>query len=83
MTVSNNFDTLQRGLNIYTAGVALQEFFILCFIFLVVSFQRRLKKEETDAMRSMQAKRLVIISYIALALITVSLPIHQLPRNSG
>jgi len=78
MTLSDNIDTLQRGLNIYTAGVALQEFFILCFTFLVVSFQRRLKKEETDDLRLKQAKRLALVTYLALALITVTLLFPQI-----
>jgi len=84
MTISKNIKTLQRGLNIYTAGVALQEFFILCFIFLVVTFQRRFKREESDPLRIKQANRLVIVTYISLALISVSLPnsptsrMHQL-----
>lgn len=38
MTISKNFNTLRAGLWIYTAGVALQEFFILCFLCLVYLF---------------------------------------------
>jgi len=78
LIVSKNTTTVQRGLNIYTAGVALQEFFILVFIVLVVCFQRRLKAEEADMLRIKQAKRLVLVTYISLGLISVSPSISQL-----
>lgn len=71
MTISENFKTLQNGLNIYTAGVALQEFFIFCFLFLVFSFHKRLLKEETDPSRLRGAKKLLFILYASLALISV------------
>lgn len=81
MTISNNFDTLQRGLNIYTAGVALQEFFILCFLFLVFTFQRRLSREETDSVRLQGAKKLLIILYVSLTLISVCQSIPSLSSH--
>jgi hypothetical protein len=70
MTVSKNFNTLQNGLHIYTAGVALQEFFIFCFLFLVFQFQRRLSKECTRE-RVVEAKKLLLVLYVSLALISV------------
>jgi hypothetical protein len=70
MTISKNFQTLQRGLHIYTAGVALQEFFILCFLFLVYQFQRRLSRDCTKE-RVLEARKLLFIMYISLALISV------------
>jgi hypothetical protein len=72
MTLSTNFKTLQNGLHIYTAGVALQEFFILFFLCLVFTFQRRLFREETDPVRLRGAKKLLFILYASLALISVS-----------
>lgn len=81
MTISNNLKTLQNGLHIYTAGVALQEFFILCFMFLVVTFQRRLEREEANEAGIKQAKRLILVSYMALGLISVRISTCH-PTNS-
>jgi len=71
MTISKNMKTLQRGLNIYTAGVALQQFFILCFIFLVYTFWKRVGREESNPIRLKNANKLVLILFISLALISV------------
>lgn len=71
MTISKNFKTLQNGLHIYTAGVALQEFFIFCFLFLVYKFQRRLSRE-CPRERVLEARKLLNILYISLGLISVS-----------
>lgn len=70
LTVSDNIHTESNGLHIYTAGVALQEFFIFVFIFLVFSFQRRLAKEATVEQRA-SAKKLLFILYTSLGLISV------------
>jgi len=77
MTISTNFKTLQNGLHIYTAGVALQESFIFCFLFLVFVFQHRLSKEESDTIRIKGAKKLLLILYASLGLIAV----RTLPPN--
>lgn len=74
MTISNTFTTQNRGLHIYTAGVALQEFFIFVFLFLVFQFQRRLKQEESDPVRIKGAKKLLLVAYISLGLISVRFP---------
>lgn len=81
MTVSDNYKTLQNGLHIYTAGVALQEFFIICFIFLVFTFHKRLLKEETDPSRLRGAKKLLLILYGSLVLITVRLAPIQIDSS--
>ncbi|KAG4431398.1 hypothetical protein IFR05_013109 [Cadophora sp. M221] len=69
LTISKNFQTLQTGLRIYTAGVALQEFFILCFLFLVWTFQRRLSRE-CEPERAGKARGLLWVVYVVLGLIT-------------
>jgi len=71
MTLSTNFNTLQNGLHIYTAGVVLQEFFIFCYFYLVFSFWRRLVKEETDQIRLRGAKKLMFMLCGTLLLISV------------
>jgi hypothetical protein len=71
MTVSTNEQTLSNGLHVYTAGVALQELFIFCFVFLVFSFQRRLAREATVEQK-VGAKKLLLILYVSLSLISVS-----------
>jgi hypothetical protein len=79
MTISTNFKTLQNGLHIYTAGVALQEFFIFCFLFLVFTFQRRMSKE-VEKERVQESKRLLFILFASLGLISVS-PFPLLPAH--
>jgi hypothetical protein len=61
----------ERGLHIYTAGVALQEFFILCFVGLCVVFLRRLKRESIMD-NTVGAAKLTYVLFAALALISVS-----------
>jgi len=83
MTISNNFKTLQNGLHIYTAGVALQEFFILCFLFLVFTFHRRLLREETIPGRLRGAKKLLIILYASLGLISFRILFRIIEFSAG
>lgn len=88
MTVSNNYNTLNNGLHIYTAGVAMQEFFIICFLALVFTFQRRLSREEPDPLRIKGAKELLLVLYVSLGLISVcnfpsfSIPYHLLQTTN-
>ncbi|KAH8687354.1 RTA1 like protein-domain-containing protein [Tricladium varicosporioides] len=70
LVLSKNVQTKQTGLHIYTAGLALQEFFIFVFVFLVFSFQRRLKHEAGPEARR-KAKKLLITMYLSLALISI------------
>jgi len=80
MTISKNFQTLQNGLHIYTAGVALQEFFIFCFILLVYQFQRRLSRE-CNRESVLKARKLLYVMYISLGLISVG-PFLACPQSS-
>ncbi|RDL40271.1 Uncharacterized protein BP5553_00250 [Venustampulla echinocandica] len=70
MVTSKNENTKKMGLHIYTGGLVLQEAFILFFLYLVVTFQRRLKKEATLEERR-DAKRLLLFLYITLTLISL------------
>jgi hypothetical protein len=70
MTLSKKFNTLNNGLHIYTTGVALQQFFIFCFLFLIYSFQRRLERECSQE-RIQEAKKLILVLYFSLILISV------------
>ncbi|KAH6694237.1 RTA1 domain-containing protein [Leptodontidium sp. MPI-SDFR-AT-0119] len=82
LTISKNFQTLQTGLRIYTAGVALQEFFILCFLFLVWTFQRRLSREcEPD--RAGKARGLLWVVYVVLGLITFRILFRIIEFSAG
>ena len=77
MTISENFNTLQNGLHIYTAGVALQEFFIFCFLFLVFTFQRRLSRE-VEREKVQESKKLLFVLFASLGLISVR-PFYSIP----
>ena len=70
MTTNKNSGNSQTGLHIYTAGVALQEAVILCFVGLCIMFQRRLKAESTTPGAS-KVNRLMFILYFTLTMITV------------
>ncbi|KAM3074580.1 hypothetical protein ACMFMG_008010 [Clarireedia jacksonii] len=82
LTVSNDSDTLQNGLHIYTAGVALQEFFIFCFLYLVYTFQRRLKAECARE-RVVEARRLLWVIYVTLFLISLRILFRIIEFSAG
>lgn len=73
ITTSNDNSTINTGLHIYTAGVALQQFFIVCFIVLSVIFRRRLARE-CDPEKAKSVQPLLYTLYLSLALISVSAP---------
>ncbi|KAJ5937908.1 hypothetical protein N7454_004250, partial [Penicillium verhagenii] len=66
---SNQADRI--GLHIYTAGIAVQEFFILCFCGLLVVFHRRMLQGLGDQSKGHQWKTLVIAMYATLGCITI------------
>ncbi|KAF7712522.1 RTA-like protein [Penicillium ucsense] len=69
ITTSDDNSTVNIGLHIYTAGVALQQFFILCFIGLSIVFNRRLAKE-CDNEKQKRVRPLLYTIYLSLALIS-------------
>ncbi|PVH74454.1 hypothetical protein DL98DRAFT_429414 [Cadophora sp. DSE1049] len=83
LTISKNFSTLQTGLRIYTAGVALQEFFILCFLFLVWTFQKRLGRECEDVEKVGKARGLLWVVYAVLGLITFRILFRIIEFSAG
>ncbi|KAH7383135.1 RTA1 like protein-domain-containing protein [Cadophora sp. MPI-SDFR-AT-0126] len=83
LTISKNFNTLQTGLRIYTAGVALQEFFILCFLFLVWTFQKRLGRECEDIGKVKKARGLLWVVYAVLGLITFRILFRIIEFSAG
>jgi hypothetical protein len=83
MTISKDFKTLQNGLHIYTAGVALQELFILIFLYLVFTFQRRLSRSNLSPGRISQAKKLIYVMYLSLALISFRILFRIIEFSAG
>ncbi|KAJ5734846.1 hypothetical protein N7533_013249 [Penicillium manginii] len=69
ITTSDDNSTINTGLHIYTAGVALQQFFIICFTVLSVIFRRRLSRE-CDPERAKSVQPLLYTLYLSLALIS-------------
>lgn len=69
--ISRNVATSKSGFHIYTAGVALQQFFILCFIVLATVFHRPLKANR-NVQSAKSGERLLYTMYAALFLISVS-----------
>jgi hypothetical protein len=61
-----------RGLHIYTGGVAMQEFFILCFTAVSFLFLRRLRALPRTE-RTIRGERFMYVMFMALFLITVSI----------
>ncbi|KAJ5727032.1 hypothetical protein N7493_006059 [Penicillium malachiteum] len=66
---SNQMDII--GLHVYTGGIALQQFFILCFCYLLFVFHRRMRQGGGDFGRGRQWHTLVIAMYATLGCITV------------
>lgn len=75
--------TIQIGLHIYTGGVALQEFFMLCFLGLMVVFHRKAiqfmrfpipLENDTSSNEPKRWKGLFYTLYVVLAFISVSSP---------
>lgn len=60
------------GLHIYTAGIAIQQFFILCFCYLMYAFHKRMRQGYGDYSRGPQWRTLIIAMWVTLFLITVS-----------
>ena len=70
ITTSTNNSTVNMGLHIYTAGVALQQFFIVCFIGFTIVFRHRLIREcSAERVRSLMP--LLYTLYVSLGLISV------------
>lgn len=71
MTNSTDPSTVSRGLHIYMGGIGVQQFFILVFLALVVSFQLKSAKMEYTE-RTADWRTLLYVLYASLGLITVS-----------
>ncbi|KAF4627329.1 hypothetical protein G7Y89_g10831 [Cudoniella acicularis] len=70
LVLSKNDQTKQTGLHIYTAGLALQQFFIIIFVSMVSSFHRRLGREASPEQKA-KAKKLLVTLYLSLTLISI------------
>jgi hypothetical protein len=67
--------TFQLGIHIYMAGIGLQQFFILMFTILAITFHRRVLQLQTQGQFVQPGwKRLLFTLYASLALISVSPP---------
>ncbi|RAK71482.1 RTA1 domain-containing protein [Aspergillus fijiensis CBS 313.89] len=69
---SNEMDKI--GLHVYTAGIAVQQFFIVCFIGLLIAFHRRMRQGHgrQDMMGDRQRwQALVFAMYASLSCITI------------
>lgn len=78
---------IQIGLDIYLAGMSLQQFFILLFLVLMITFHRRANKNSPeDVLADGQKKRswrpLQIMLYVVLALITIRI-IYRIVEFAG
>lgn len=64
-------DEMNRiGLHVYTAGIAVQQFFILCFCGLLFAFHRRMQ-EHGGILRGNGSQTLVVAMSATLIFITV------------
>ena len=69
-------------MNIYTAGIAIQEFFILCFLALLIVFHKRMLAGYRNIERGNGWKWMVYGMYVTLLCLTVcvlffSHPLHN------
>ncbi|KAL2401273.1 putative lipid transporter atnI [Exophiala dermatitidis] len=70
ITTSTDNKTVNIGLHVYTAGVALQQCFIFCFLALSIAFRRRLKKE-CDPEKANGSELVLNTIWVSLALISL------------
>lgn len=71
MSLSKTAKTANLGLHIYTGGVVFQQLLIICFLFLTISFQRKLRYYGTESSKR-GARTLLHALRFSLCLITVS-----------
>lgn len=71
MSLSKTVKTANLGLHIYTGGVVFQQLLILCFLFLTISFERKLRYYGTKSSKR-GARTLFWALRASLCLITVS-----------
>ena len=66
--------TMKIGMDVYRAGIGLQEFFILTFLFVTTKFHREMLSRDRDGLvdRSIKWRALTWTIYGVLILITVS-----------
>jgi hypothetical protein len=68
--------TMKIGMDVYRAGIGLQEFFILTFLFVTTKFHREMLSRDRSGLvdRSIKWRALTWTIYAVLTLITVSNP---------
>lgn len=81
--LSKNTATAKNGLNIYTGGVALQEFFVAGFTVLVFIFVRKLKGGESTKVDIRKALILTKVLFLVLALITARIVYRIIEFSAG
>jgi RTA1 like protein len=74
LRVSTNTQIEQTVLHVYTGGVVLQQFFILCFISLASIFHRLFLKASNVSYK-LDGKKLLYVLYTSLGLIIVRPPL--------
>jgi len=74
MALSNEQNTADNGLHVYTAGVAIQFACICVFCYYAYNFQKRLsiEVEPVDPVKAGRVRKLLKVLYLSLSLISVS-----------
>lgn len=70
MSLSKTVKTANLGLHVYTGGVVFQQLLIICFLYLTISFQRKLRHYGTESSKR-GARTLLRVLRASLCLITV------------
>ncbi|EIN12916.1 RTA1-domain-containing protein [Punctularia strigosozonata HHB-11173 SS5] len=73
---------VQNGLHVYMGGIALQQFFILLFLFIAYNFQRKVSRAPASQVPPYKWRHLLYGLYGALVLITIRI-IYRLVEFSG
>ncbi|KAI0383618.1 RTA1 like protein-domain-containing protein [Hypomontagnella monticulosa] len=84
---SASANIIQIGLNIYLAGMGLQQFFIILFLVLMIIFHRRIQATPPEhimesAQRQKSWKPLLMVLYVVLVLITIRI-IYRIAEFAG
>ena len=73
---------INNGLHIYMGGVGIQQFFVLCFIYLAYRFQTEMKRD-LPAAQQPPVLRLLYVLYAVLTLITIRIVFRLIEYANG
>ncbi|MCJ1306947.1 hypothetical protein MMC25_000591 [Agyrium rufum] len=82
-STSSNASTSKTGFDIYTAGVALQQAFLIFFTYLVIVFHRRVIQPNRATVRTKSWKPTLFVLYLSIILLSIRIIYRIVNYASG